>query len=95
MPEVPFTGSEAVRLGLLDSAEVPALEPLLQRCRLRQVDAGGVVLAGNTANSAAGILLEGSLSVLLQPDDGPEVGSVAVGELVGEVSALTGSPTSA
>jgi len=95
MPEVPFTGSEAVRLGLLDSAEVPALEPLLQRCRLRQVDAGGVVLAGNTANSAAAILLEGSLSVLLQPDDGPEVGSVAVGELVGEVSALTGSPTSA
>ena len=95
MPDVPFKGSDAVRLGLLDSAEVPALEPLLQQCRLRQVDAGAVVLAGNTANSAAAILLEGSLSVLLQPDGGPQVGSVGVGELVGEVSALTGSPTSA
>lgn len=95
MPRGPFNSSDAVRLGLLSSAEAPALEPLLQRCQLRQVATGDVVLAGNTANSAAAILLEGRLSVLLQPDDGAPVGSVAVGELVGEVSALTGSPTSA
>jgi diguanylate cyclase (GGDEF)-like protein len=95
MPGGPFSGSDAVRLGLLSSAEAPALEPLLQRCQLRQVDRGAVVLAGNSANSAAAILLEGRLSVLLQPDSDAPVGSVAVGELVGEVSALTGSPTSA
>jgi len=95
MPGGPFSGSDAVRLGLLSSAEAPALEPLLQRCQLRQVDTGAVVLAGNTANSAAAILLAGRLSVLLQPDGSPPVGSVGVGELVGEVSALTGNPTSA
>ena len=95
MPGAPFSGGDAVRLGLLSSAEAPALEPLLQRCIQRQVEAGAVVLAGNTANNAAAILLEGSLAVLLQPDGGAQVGSVAVGELVGEVSALTGSPTSA
>ena len=95
MPAGPFSGSDAVRLGLLSSAEAPALEPLLRRCRQVQVERGAVVLEGNIQNNAAAILLEGRLSVLLQPDGGTQVGSVEVGELVGEVSALTGSPTSA
>ena len=58
MPEVPFTGSEAVRLGLLDSAEAPALEPLLQRCQLRQaVEQRQVELDGS------GELLQVTISV--------------------------------
>jgi CRP-like cAMP-binding protein len=106
----PFSGDEAagrrltseglvsqalVALGLIGPGEAEALKPLLARCRRVEVAAGTVVLAGHSANSCAAILLAGRLAVQLRAGAGPEMGSVAVGELVGEVSALTGSPTSA
>jgi diguanylate cyclase (GGDEF)-like protein len=106
----PFSGDEAagrlltseglvsqalVALGLIGPGEAEALQPLLARCRRVEVAAGTVVLAGHSANSCAAILLAGRLAVQLRAGAGPEMGSVAVGELVGEVSALTGSPTSA
>jgi len=101
----PFNGDEAagqilvgqvlVNLGLISPSEAGALQPLLAHCRRLEVAAGAVVLAGHSANHCAAILLAGRLAVQLHAGAGPEMGSVAVGELVGEVSALTGSPTSA
>ena len=90
-----FSSADAVKLGLLEAREAEALAPLLETCQQRSIAAGELVLAGNVTNDAAYILLEGQLSVVLQADGGPEVGRVDVGELVGEVSALTGNCTSA
>ena len=90
-----FSSADAVNLGLLGAEEAPALHPLLEACQECNVAAGELVLAGNVSNSSAFILLEGHLSVVLQAEGGPEVGSINVGELVGEVSALTGNCTSA
>jgi len=84
-----------VGLGLIRTSEREALEPLLLRCRRQWVAAGEVLLADDTANSCAYVLLSGRLSVVLEPDGGPEVGTIAVGQLVGEVSTLTGNRTSA
>jgi len=80
---------------LIAESEARALGPLLQQCSQRQVHAGAVVLEANSSNSSAFILLEGRLSVKLQANDPQDIGQVNVGELVGEVSALTGSRTSA
>ena len=90
-----FSSSDAIKLGLLGADEAPALQPLLEACQECRFAAGELVLAGNVSNSSAFILLEGHLSVVLQAEGGPEVGSIKVGELVGEVSALTGNCTSA
>ena len=94
-PDRTFSSNDAVNLGLISPSEAEALQPLLARCRRFGDDAGAVVVEGHTSNSNAAIVLAGRLAVQLRPDAGPEVGCVQVGQLVGEVSALTGSPTSA
>ena len=95
MPVSSFDSVAAVQLGLIEPAEADALQPLLTRCELLEIQRGEVVLAGNVDNDRAFILLAGALSVRLQPSDAPEIGVIRVGELVGEVSTLTGSRTSA
>jgi len=90
-----FSAADAVRLGLIQPEEAADLEPWLRQCLPRSVDAGTVVLEGNASNSTAFIVLAGELAVMLQPEGGAEVGRIQTGELVGEASALTGSPTSA
>lgn len=95
MSHPPFTSHDAVTLGLIAPSESVTMEPLLQRCKQRIVQPGDIILVANEANTEAFVLLDGRLSVQLDPDNDSNAAQIEVGELVGEVSALTGNPTSA
>ena len=94
-PSSPFGSADAVAMGLIAPQDATAMDALLSRCRTRQVAPGDVVLEANQANSKAFVVLAGALAVKLDLESESITAQLGVGELVGEVSALTGNPTSA
>ncbi|MBM5800850.1 MAG: GGDEF domain-containing protein [Cyanobacteria bacterium K_DeepCast_35m_m2_023] len=90
-----FGSADAVAMGLIAAHDAAAMESVLNRCTTRLASPGEVILPANQANSEAFIVLAGELAVKLDRESDTVTAQLGVGELVGEVSALTGNPTSA
>ena len=78
-------------------ADIPysALEPLIERCELRQLAGGDVLLAPGQANQTLYLLVDGRLKVRIDRVDSQEGFLILPGECTGEISIVDGKAATA
>ncbi|GAB0055974.1 hypothetical protein SIID45300_00273 [Candidatus Magnetaquicoccaceae bacterium FCR-1] len=67
----------------------------LEECPIREIDAGAVLISPGNTNRCIQLILSGSLSIHLEQSDSPPVSQVGPGDIVGEISLITHSISSA
>jgi sigma-B regulation protein RsbU (phosphoserine phosphatase) len=80
---------------ILEGIPYEVFEPLIDRCRMRDLAPGEVLLSLGQTNHALHLLLSGRLQVHLDAADSRNWLDVAPGECVGEMSIIDGQPVSA
>jgi diguanylate cyclase (GGDEF)-like protein len=91
----PLRVDELACLHVLRRVPLESVWGMLQHCKLRHCGAGETVLRGGQANQTLFLILDGLLSVHLDPDDSEPVALLPAGETVGEISVIDEHPVSA
>jgi diguanylate cyclase (GGDEF)-like protein/PAS domain S-box-containing protein len=94
-PEAFPTNEELARLHLFRSVDIEFVRPHLSDCRLRVVEAGGILIEAGQPNDLLYLVLSGTLGVHLRSLDHPPIVVLGPGETVGELSLIDKQPTSA
>ncbi len=103
-PHVTFEFDEEEERGLIEHAplfegslESEHLAILLSNCRPAELSAGSVLMKQGEAGSSMFIIMEGAANVTIRGDSGQshEVNILATGDVVGEMSLMTGAPRNA
>ncbi len=85
----------AASFALFDGVPEQALEMVRQRCRIRHLAAGEILLEKDQSNQTLYLLLEGQLSARIDRVDSKQRFPSMPGQCVGEVSIVDGQPTTA
>lgn len=83
------------RHALFEGVPSPTLEPLLQRCEIRRLGAGEVLLAPGQTNRTLFLLLEGQLTARIERVDSEQGFVIRPGECTGEISVVDCRPATA
>jgi len=103
-PDVTFKFGEeesrslVLRASLFENILEPEhVEILVSNCRPAELPAGAVLMAQGDAGSSMFIIMEGAATVTIRGDSGQshEVNILAAGDVVGEMSLMTGAPRNA
>ncbi len=86
---------ELVDLYILRRVTMESVWGLLERCPLRALHSGEVLLEAGQGNQTMYVVLAGSLTVRLDGPDGEIIATLGAGETVGELSVLDDHPASA
>jgi len=86
---------ELYNLKALQGVSLVAVEGLLERCEVRTLDKGELLIKLGQPNRLMSMILSGRLSVHLEWPDGEPVAVLEAGETVGELSVMDASPASA
>jgi diguanylate cyclase (GGDEF)-like protein len=88
--------AELGKLSLLERVSLLNVQDLIDRCPLRELKEGDVLLSMGEPNDVMYMVLSGKMSIHLEggPSTDP-VAFIAAGQSVGELSVLDGSPASA
>jgi diguanylate cyclase (GGDEF)-like protein len=87
--------SDLYKLRALQGVSLASIDPLLDRCELRHLAAGELLIEQAKPNRAMYMILSGRLSVHLESRDAEPVAFLEAGETVGELSVIDNSPASA
>ena len=87
--------AKACRCPLFKGLDESALVSLLEKCPVRQLSAGEVLLAEGQINHHLYIVLSGELAVGLRSSSGHSMLTIQAGECLGELSIIDGMPASA
>jgi diguanylate cyclase (GGDEF)-like protein len=88
-------GRELGRLYILGGVDMESVEGLLADCRVHELAAGETLLEAGRPNSTMYMILEGSLTVHLSPDEDEPLATLESGQVVGELSVIDGRPVTA
>ena len=80
---------------LFKHADFESIRPLLANCTVRKLAEGDILIAEGRPNENLYIVLSGQLTVRLSSADAAPLTKIGRGEVVGELSAIDGKPTSA
>lgn len=86
---------ELYNLRVLQGVSLASVDPLLDRCELRQLAPGEVLIEQGKPNRVMYMILSGRLSVHLDTRDAEPVAHLDAGETVGELSVIDNAPASA
>jgi diguanylate cyclase (GGDEF)-like protein len=75
-------------LELFKGVDPDDVQPLLQKCERRDIDAGELLLAPGTQNEYVFLVLSGSLNVHISTPDTPILATMNVGSCAGEMSII-------
>jgi len=92
---LPVSLDEIATLSLMQGVAHDELTALLERCTLRQLPEGELLLSPGSPRDGVYLILEGALRVHLQTPDDEPISLIQQGEGVGELSLLVGAPRSA
>jgi diguanylate cyclase (GGDEF)-like protein len=87
--------SELYNLRVLQGVSLASVDPLLDRCELRHLAPGELLIEQGKANRVMYMILSGRLSVHLDARDAEPVAHLEAGETVGELSVIESAPASA
>jgi diguanylate cyclase (GGDEF)-like protein len=87
--------TELYSLRALQGVSLASVDPLLERCELRNLANGELLIEQGKPNRAMYMILSGRLSVHLESRDAEPVAFLDAGETVGELSVIDNSPASA
>lgn len=83
------------RLALFRGVPIATVEDIVERCAIRRLGAGELLLAPGQRSSFVAIVIYGVLHVNLDGEDGHDVIEIGPGESVGELSVIDGLGVSA
>ncbi len=86
---------ERGRFFILQGVSPESVLGLLERCKVRELAEGDVLLASGQANSTMYMVLDGSLGVFLDAERQHRVTTLDAGQVVGEISVIEGSTCTA
>jgi diguanylate cyclase (GGDEF)-like protein len=87
--------AELYNLRVLQGVSLTSIDPLLDRCELRYLATGELLIEQGQPNRVMYMILSGRLGVHLDSADAEPVAHLAAGETVGELSVIDNSPASA
>jgi diguanylate cyclase (GGDEF)-like protein len=87
--------TELYKLAILRGVSLASVEDLLDKCDVRTLVPGEVLLTMGQANRAMYMILSGKLSVHLEGPHSEAVAMLEAGQTVGELSVMEGAPASA
>ncbi|HEU0030183.1 MAG TPA: GGDEF domain-containing protein [Kofleriaceae bacterium] len=87
--------AELHHLKILQGVDVSSVEDLLEKCDVRSLVPGDVLLTMGQTNRAMYMILSGRLSVHLEGPHSEAVAMLEAGQTVGELSVMEGAPASA
>jgi diguanylate cyclase (GGDEF)-like protein len=82
-------------IGIFDDIDLVAVSHILERCSIRGLAAGEVLLNAGESNRVLYFVLSGSLSIHLESKESDPVAVCTPGQAVGELSVIDGNPASA
>lgn len=88
-------GSGTQEVGIFDGVDFPAVAYLLERCAIRRLEPGTVLLRSGERNSTLYYVLSGSLSVHLESAENEPFDFSGPGHALGELSVIDGNLTTA
>jgi diguanylate cyclase (GGDEF)-like protein len=90
-----FDTTELYRLKVLQGVNLESVEELLDKCEVRRLSPGDVLLTMGQPNRSMFMILEGKLTVHLDGPQSDPVATLEAGQTVGELSVMEGVPASA
>ncbi len=90
-----FDTTELYRLKVMQGVNLASIEELLDKCEVRQLAPGDVLLSMGQANNSMFMILDGKLTVHLDGPQSDPVATLVAGQTVGELSVMEGVPASA
>jgi diguanylate cyclase (GGDEF)-like protein len=82
-------------LALFAHVDPEEVLPLLAACPIRVLPPGARLIAAGDISHCVYLLIDGCLSVRLNPDDAQAVATIEAGESVGEIALIDGQPAAA
>jgi diguanylate cyclase (GGDEF)-like protein len=81
--------------GIFDNVDLIAVSSLLERCTIKNLPAGEILLSAGEQNRVIYFVLSGDLSVRLESKESEIIAHCSPGQTIGELSVIDGNPASA
>ncbi len=90
-----LTDAELAKLTLFQGVNLVEIRPLIERCTIKSIPVGKLLLRPDTLNDQMFVVLSGQVSIHLEQDSNVPIAYVGEGECVGELSVFDGQNPSA